>query len=68
MKPKKPQESLVSYCILESPVGNILIAGDHMGLKFINFQDGPNSQVPDPIWKEKFTCLPSGYSTITCIL
>ncbi|UCE64821.1 MAG: methylated-DNA--[protein]-cysteine S-methyltransferase [Nitrospirota bacterium] len=40
------------YCLLESPVGNILIAGDKRGLKLINFQDGPNAQAPDPKWKE----------------
>ncbi|MDX1412278.1 MAG: methylated-DNA--[protein]-cysteine S-methyltransferase [Nitrospirales bacterium] len=40
------------YWILKSPVGKILIAGDHRGLKFINFQDGANAQPPDPQWKE----------------
>jgi methylated-DNA-[protein]-cysteine S-methyltransferase len=43
---------MMFYCILESPVGNILIAGDDSGLKLINFQEGPNAQAPDPKWKE----------------
>ncbi len=43
---------MMSYCLLRSPVGNILIAGDNSGLKLINFQDGPNAQPPHPNWKE----------------
>ena len=43
---------MIRYCILESPVGKILIAGDNRGLKLINFQDGPNAQVPHSDWRE----------------
>ena len=49
---KKTQKSMMSYCLLESPVGNILIVGDKRGLKLINFQEGPNAQAADPKWKE----------------
>ncbi len=52
MKFKELQESMMSYCILESPAGNILIAGDKSGLKLLNFQDGPNPQAPNPKWTE----------------
>jgi methylated-DNA-[protein]-cysteine S-methyltransferase len=52
MKLKKSRKSKLSYCILESPVGPILIAGDNGGLKLINFQDGPNAQAPNSNWKE----------------
>ena len=43
---------MTRYCILKSPVGKILVAGDNNGLKLINFQDGPNSLVPPSEWKE----------------
>ncbi len=52
MNIKEPQESMMSYCLLESPVGNILIAGDQRGLKLINFQEGPKAQAADPKWRE----------------
>lgn len=52
MKFQTLPQSMMSYCILESPVGNILIAGDNSGLKLINFQDGPNAQALHQKWKE----------------
>ena len=52
MKFENPQESKIFYCILKSPVGNILIAGNDSGLKVINFQDGPKAQAPHPKWKK----------------
>ena len=52
MNVKKVQISKMLYCILESPVGKILIVGDSSGLKLINFQDGPNARVPNSDWQE----------------
>lgn len=52
MKVKKPQERRMFYCIVKSPVGRILIAGDNSGLTLINFQDGPNAQTPQSKWRE----------------
>ena len=43
---------MMSYCLLESPVGEILIVGDKRGLKLINFQEGPKAQAADPQWQE----------------
>jgi methylated-DNA-[protein]-cysteine S-methyltransferase len=42
---------MISYSIVQSPVGELLIAGDEDGLKLINFQDGPHPKDPDPHWK-----------------
>lgn len=38
------------YCIIPSPVGELLIAGDSTGLKVIDFQAGPHPRTPLATW------------------
>ena len=52
MKEKLLKESLMSYCILASPVGDLLIAGDKTGLKLINFQEGKHPRALPSNWTE----------------
>ena len=47
-------ESLTSYsyCIWPSPVGRLLLVGDHDGLRGLHFQDGKHPMKIDKTWKE----------------
>lgn len=38
------------YCVIPSPVGDLLIAGNANGLKLIDFQAGPHPRIPQPGW------------------
>lgn len=40
----------VSYCIVQSPVGRILLAGNARALTHLSFQDGQHPIEPDPRW------------------
>ncbi len=40
----------VSYCIVRSPVGRILLAGNARALTHLSFQDGRHPTGPDPRW------------------
>ncbi|MGH8292831.1 MAG: methylated-DNA--[protein]-cysteine S-methyltransferase [Gammaproteobacteria bacterium] len=40
------------YCYLQTPVGQLLLAGDEQGLRQVDFQDGPHPAKPDPAWHE----------------
>lgn len=40
----------VSYCIVESPVGRLLLAGNARALTHLSFQDGRHPIDPDPRW------------------
>ncbi|MCY4613391.1 MAG: methylated-DNA--[protein]-cysteine S-methyltransferase [Nitrospira sp.] len=40
----------VSYCIVKSPVGRILLAGNARALTHLSFQDGRHPVDPDPQW------------------
>ena len=57
--PRTPHQSLhrrnpanpeVRYCIITSPVGKLLLAGDRHRLKLISFQDGKHPITPNPSW------------------
>lgn len=40
----------VSYCVVQSPVGRILLAGNARVLTHLSFQDGRHPINPDPRW------------------
>jgi methylated-DNA-[protein]-cysteine S-methyltransferase len=44
---------MLSYSYVNSPLGDILVAGDASGLKLINFQRGPGARQPEPVWQER---------------
>ena len=46
---RRPSGAL-QYCLLNSPVGRILLAGSRKGLKLVSFQDGAHPVTPDPGW------------------
>ncbi len=39
-----------SYCVMQSPVGRLLLAGDAHALTYLSFQDGRHPINPDPQW------------------
>lgn len=44
------RRDVVSYCIVRSPVGRILLAGNARALTHLSFQDGRHPTDPDPRW------------------
>ncbi|MCY4131276.1 MAG: methylated-DNA--[protein]-cysteine S-methyltransferase [Nitrospira sp.] len=44
------RRDVVSYCIVRSPVGRILLAGNAHTLTHLSFQDGRHPVEPDPRW------------------
>lgn len=38
------------YCVIESPVGRLLLAGNAQALTHVSFQDGRRPTEPDPQW------------------
>jgi methylated-DNA-[protein]-cysteine S-methyltransferase len=44
-------EQALSYTLVESPVGELLLAGDETGLKLINFRTGRHPAKPHSLWK-----------------
>ncbi len=44
---------MIAYTYLESPVGRLLLAGSHAGLKCISFQQGLGAVQPEPDWNEE---------------
>ena len=38
------------YCLVPSPVGQLMLAGDFQRLTCLFFQDGPHTQPPPPHW------------------
>lgn len=40
----------ISYCVVRSPVGRILLAGNTRALTHLSFQDGQHPTEPDPRW------------------
>lgn len=40
------------YCIISTPFGGLLLAGDTLGLRHIRFLSGTKGLVPHPEWKE----------------
>ena len=39
------------YCLHESPIGDLLLAGDERALTNLHFTDGPKAAEPAPDWK-----------------
>ncbi len=48
--PRKAGE-VVSYCVIKSPVGKLLLAGTSRALTHLSFQDGRHPIAPDPRWR-----------------
>ncbi len=46
------QERQVFYYLLRSPVGRLLLVGDHQALGRLQFQDGKHPQAIDPQWEK----------------
>lgn len=44
--------SIIHYCYWPSPVGRLLLAADHEGLRHIAFPTGHRLPVPDEDWQE----------------
>ena len=40
------------YCYLQTPVSNLLLAGDEQGLRQVDFQGGPHPAKPQPNWQQ----------------
>jgi methylated-DNA-[protein]-cysteine S-methyltransferase len=47
--------TISSYCFLDSPIGQLLLAGNAAALAIIDFQRGPRARRPDPSWREEST-------------
>ena len=47
----------VSYAYLESPIGELLISAERVGLRQILFPNGGRPARPDPAWQEDATAL-----------
>jgi len=43
-------EQRLSYTLVDSPVGELLLAGDDTGLRLVNFQTGRHRVSPRPLW------------------
>ena len=48
----------MNYKYIQSPIGNLLLAGDGPGLKLIGFPGGKGTVTPDPDWIEDLSCFP----------
>ena len=44
------QRGAVSYCVMESPIGRLLLAGNARALTHLSFQDGRHPIEPDRRW------------------
>jgi methylated-DNA-[protein]-cysteine S-methyltransferase len=45
------------YAVMESPIGQLLLAGDEEGLREVRFLDAPGAERPDPGWQEDAAAL-----------
>ena len=48
--PKAHPQKARYYCVIESPVGRLLLAGNAQALTHVSFQDGRYPTQPDPQW------------------
>ena len=48
----------MNYKYIQSPIGNLLLAGDGPGLKLIGFPGGKGTVNPGPDWIEDLSCFP----------
>ena len=42
----------IHYCYTSTPVGDLMLVGDAAGLKYINFQQGPEPMLPESEWRK----------------
>lgn len=40
------------YCYMQTPVSQLMLVGDEIGLRQVNFQDGPHPARPEPDWQQ----------------
>jgi len=45
----KPENAVI-YCVIDSLVGKLLLAGTHQHLKLLSFQNGKHPTKPEPSW------------------
>jgi methylated-DNA-[protein]-cysteine S-methyltransferase len=50
--PATAQNSYVRYTWFASPIGPLLLAGSHLGLKLVSFAEGRRARAVDPSWRE----------------
>lgn len=50
--PKNIAEPITTYCIIDSPVGKLLLAGHQDRLALLSFQNGKHHIQPKPSWKQ----------------
>jgi methylated-DNA-[protein]-cysteine S-methyltransferase len=53
------------YRYIESPIGQLLLAGDEAGLKFIGFPQGKGQVIPDPAWQLESDCFRDAESQLS---
>ena len=53
------------YRYIDSPVGQLLLAGDESGLKFIGFPQGKGQLTPDPLWQLDPVCFSDAESQLS---
>ena len=46
-----PRSTVMQYCVINSPVGKLLLAADDGALKLISFQDGTQPTTVNPNWE-----------------
>ena len=54
----------MQYRYIESPIGQLLLAGDDAGLKIIGFPNGKGKVVPDPGWQPSTDCFSEAESQL----
>ena len=42
----------MNYCYMDTPIGDLLLAGTDQGLAVIGFQDGSKRRGPLPDWRQ----------------
>jgi methylated-DNA-[protein]-cysteine S-methyltransferase len=52
------------YRHINSPIGQLLLAGDADALKFIGFPDGKGKVAVDPAWEHRVNCFPDAVSQL----
>jgi methylated-DNA-[protein]-cysteine S-methyltransferase len=52
------------YRHIESPVGRLLLAGDHNGLKIVGFPRGKGRVCVDPAWQQRKDCFADAESQL----
>ena len=50
LRKHRPRNDAAYYCVIQSPVGRVLLAGTAQALTHISFQDGRHPITPNPGW------------------